>query len=176
MRANDSERSKKSNGGVFGAMKNLGGGGAVAGIFATGSKTAAKEADKELTKAHSREVNRLTAELEEMSFKAELHVDMSSTLSGVVKTLYARNLQLEDMLRGAGVEVNAEASQHSQLIPLRIDSIAGFQIGQLDAGRECPDGDLRALARTAMIVVESSSGSGVGPAGLPPVPQSPAVR
>ena len=157
-----------------------------------GKAAAAAEADKELTKAHSREVNRLTAELEDMAFKAELHVDMSSTLSSVLKTLYARNLQLEDLLRGAGVEVNDEASQH-ELTPLRINSIVGFQIGQLEAGRDCPDGDLRNFGKSGAgggggsgeggggsgegggrgeMVALAGSGSG----GLPPVSPSPAVR
>lgn len=104
-----------------------------------------KNKDKELTKAHSREVNRLTAELAEMAFKAELHEDMSLALSDVLKTAYTRNLQLEDLLRGAGVDVNNETTDR-ELVPLKIDSIAGFEVRQLEAGHECPDGHLRGIA------------------------------
>jgi len=136
-------------GGVFGAIKG----------FASSAATAkaAKEADRELTKAHSREANRLKLELEEMTFRAELHEEMGATLSGVLKNMYARNLQLEDLLRDAGVDPEAEAAQ-CELTPLKIDSIAGITVDQLDAGRDMPDGNLRGtLTRTA-----SSGGGGGG--------------
>lgn len=115
--------------GVFGMLSGArtrggSGGGSVAG----GGDAAA---DRELMKAHAREMSALKHEMEDVRFKAETHEEMSSTLSALLKATYARNLQLEELLESVGLDANDPAVAKG-LHPIKLERVAGVAVG--DAG------------------------------------------
>ena len=109
-----------------------------------GAKRAEKRAaEKETLKAHNREVSSVRRELEAATNRAELHEEMSATLSEVLRATYARNLQLEELLRKVGVDPDDPAIE-CELTPIVVETVAGYDVSQLDAGREGvgPGGEL----------------------------------
>tara|TARA_B110000459_G_C16170132_1_gene299001 strand:- start:26 stop:427 length:402 start_codon:yes stop_codon:yes gene_type:complete len=95
------------------------------------------EADKELAKAHARELNSLKHELEQLGFKAEVHEEMATTLSTLLKSTYARNLQLEELLKSVGLDADDPAVA-KDLHPIRVEEIAGVSLGKAGSFRETP--------------------------------------
>ena len=89
-------------------------------------------------------------ELEAATSRAELHEEMSATLSEVLRATYARNLQLEELLRKVGVDPDDPAIE-CELTPIAVETVAGYDVSQLDAGREGvgPGGELGPGARGA---------------------------
>lgn len=115
--------------GVFGMLSGATRGGSGGGSLLAGGGDAA--ADRELMKAHAREMSALKHEMEEVRFKAETHEEMSSTLSALLKATYARNLQLEELLESVGLDPNDEAVAKG-LHPIKLERVAGVAVG--DAG------------------------------------------
>ena len=115
--------------GVFGMLSGATRGGSGGGTLLAGGGDAA--ADRELMKAHAREMSALKHEMEEVRFKAETHEEMSSTLSALLKATYARNLQLEELLESVGLDPNDEAVAKG-LHPIKLERVAGVAVG--DAG------------------------------------------
>ena len=116
-----------------------------------GAKRAEKRAaEKESLKAHNREVSSVRRELEAATSRAELHEEMSAALSEVLRATYARNLQLEELLRKVGVDPDDPAIE-CELTPIAVETVAGYDVSQLDAGREGvgPGGELGPGARGA---------------------------
>ena len=114
--------------------------GALSSVFGKltmgGAKRAEKRAaEKESLKAHNREVSSVRRELEAATSRAELHEEMSATLSEVLRATYARNLQLEELLRKVGVDPDDPAIE-CELTPIAVETVAGYDVSQLDAGRE----------------------------------------
>lgn len=114
--------------GVFGMLSGATRGGSGGGSVAGGGDAAA---DRELMKAHAREMSALKHEMEEVRFKAETHEEMSSTLSALLKATYARNLQLEELLESVGLDANDPAVA-KDLHPIKLERVAGVAVG--DAG------------------------------------------
>ena len=116
--------------------------GALSSVFGKltmgGAKRAEKRAaEKESLKAHNREVSSVRRELEAATSRAELHEEMSATLSEVLRATYARNLQLEELLRKVGVDPDDPAIE-CELTPIAVETVA-HDVSQLDAGREGSD-------------------------------------
>jgi len=138
-------RSKSAFGGASsaGAGKNgsSGSGGRLSSVFgslafgkgAKGTESIAKEAEKEKSKAHNRELTALKRTLEETTLRAELHEEMAATLSGVLRATYARNLQLEDLLRDVGVDPD-DAAIERELTPIAVETVGGFDVADLENG------------------------------------------
>jgi TPR repeat protein len=114
--------------GVFGMLSGATRGGSGGGSVAGGGDAAA---DRELMKAHAREMSALKHEMEDVRFKAETHEEMSSTLSALLKATYARNLQLEELLESVGLDANDPAVAKG-LHPIKLERVAGVAVG--DAG------------------------------------------
>jgi hypothetical protein len=138
-------RSKSAFGGASsaGAGKNgsSGSGGRLESVFgslafrngAKGTESIAKAAEKEKSKAHNRELTALKRTLEETTLRAELHEEMAATLSGVLRATYARNLQLEDLLRDVGVDPD-DAAIERELTPIAVETVGGFDVADLENG------------------------------------------
>ena len=138
-------RSKSAFGGASsaGAGKNgsSGSGGRLASVFGSlafgkgtkGTESIAKEAEKEKSKAHNRELTAMKRTLEETTLRAELHEEMAATLSGVLRATYARNLQLEDLLRDVGVDPD-DAAIERELTPIAVETVGGFDVADLENG------------------------------------------
>ena len=138
-------RSKSAFGGASsaGAGKNgsSGSGGRLASVFGSlafgkgtkGTESIAKEAEKEKSKAHNRELTALKRTLEETTLRAELHEEMAATLSGVLRATYARNLQLEELLRDVGVDPD-DAAIERELTPIAVETVGGFDVADLENG------------------------------------------
>ena len=130
-----------------------------------------RAAEKESLKAHNREVSSVRRELEAATSRAELHEAMSATLSEVLRATYARNLQLEELLRKVGVDPDDPAIE-CELTPIAVETVAGYDVSQLDAGREGvgPGGELGPGARGARHengAADAPTGEGDAVAALP---------
>ena len=122
-------------------------GGKLASVFKAlgggGSKGSAL-GSKEQLKAHNAEVKELKCELDDVSFRAELHEEMSTTLTEVLRTTYARNIQLEDLLRSHGVDVDADESANKlELTAITLDRVAGWDVSSLENAGGGSTEDLR---------------------------------
>ena len=122
-------------------------GGKLASVFKAlgggGSKGSAL-GSKEQLKAHNAEVKELKRELDDVSFRAELHEEMSTTLTEVLRTTYARNIQLEDLLRSHGVDVDADESANKlELTAITLDRVAGWDVSSLENAGGGSTEDLR---------------------------------
>ena len=150
--------------------------GALSSVFGKltmgGAKRAEKRAaEKESLKAHNREVSSVRRELEAATSRAELHEEMSATLSEVLRATYARNLQLEELLRKVGVDPD-DPTIECELTPIAVETVAGYDVSQLDAGREGvgPGGELGPGARGARHengAADAPTGEGDAVAALP---------
>ncbi len=122
-------------------------GGKLASVFKAlgggGSKGSAL-GSKEQLKAHNAEVKELKRELDDVSFRAELHEEMSTTLTEVLRTTYARNIQLEDLLRSNGVDVDADENANKlELTAITLDRVAGWDVSSLENAGGGSTEDLR---------------------------------
>ena len=104
-----------------------------------------KTADRELMKAHAREMTALKHELEGVCFKAEVHEEMSRSLSSLLKATYARNLQLEDLLKSVGLDADDPAVA-KDLHPIKLERVAGVAVGTAGVFRDGATGKNDALA------------------------------
>jgi TPR repeat protein len=137
-------RTAKSSGfaGVFGMLKS--GGSNVGGSSSVNGGASDKTADRELMKAHARELTALKHELEGVCFKAEVHEEMSKSLSSLLKATYARNLQLEDLLKSVGLDADDPAVA-KDLHPIKLDNVAGVAVGTAGVFRDGATGKNDAL-------------------------------
>ena len=137
-------RTAKSSGfaGVFGMLKS--GGSNVGGSSSVNGGASDKTADRELMKAHARELTALKHELEGVCFKAEVHEEMSKSLSSLLKATYARNLQLEDLLKSVGLDADDPAVA-KDLHPIKLDNVAGVAVGTAGVFRDGAAGKNDAL-------------------------------
>jgi hypothetical protein len=128
-------RTAKSSGfaSVFGLLKS--GGSNVGGSSSVNGGASDKTADRELIKAHARELTALKHELEGVCFKAEVHEEMSKSLSSLLKATYARNLQLEDLLKSVGLDADDPAVA-KDLHPIKLDNVAGVAVGTAGVFRD----------------------------------------
>ena len=108
-----------------------------------GGKSGSQVVSKEQLKACNREVKELKRELEDVTFRAELHEEMSTTLSEVLRTTYARNIQLEDLLRSHGVDVDADEGVNGELTAITLDRVAGWDVSSLENANGGSTEDLR---------------------------------
>ena len=138
-------RTAKSSGfaGVFGMLKS--GRSGVGGSSSVTGEASEKTADRELMKAHAREVTALKHELEGVCFKAEVHEEMSRSLSSLLKATYARNLQLEDLLKSVGLDADDPAVA-KDLHPIKLEHVAGVAVGTAGVFRDGATGKNDALA------------------------------
>lgn len=137
-------RTAKSSGfaSVFGMLKS--GGSNVGGSSSVNGGASDKTADRELMKAHAREMTALKHELEGVCFKAEVHEEMSKSLSSLLKATYARNLQLEDLLKSVGLDADDPAVA-KDLHPIKLDNVAGVAVGTAGVFRDGATGKNDAL-------------------------------
>ena len=135
-RLNEKSKSKSKIGSVFG-MSMFGAAKGTDGNANGSANLSNGEADKELAKAHARELNSLKHELEQLGFKAEVHEEMATTLSTLLKSTYARNLQLEELLKSVGLDADDPAVA-KDLHPIRVEEIAGVSLGKAGSFRETP--------------------------------------
>ena len=128
--------------GVFGMLsgagRSAGGGSSVAG-------GGDKAVDRDIMKAHARDVTALKHELESVRFQAEVHEEMSSSLSTLLKSTYARNLQLEDLLKSVGLDADDPAVA-KDLHPIKLDHVAGITVGDVGVFRDGAPGKNDALS------------------------------
>ena len=120
--------------------------GKLASVFkalGAGKSGGSQVGSKEQLKAHNREVKELKRELEDVTFRAELHEEMSTTLSEVLRTTYARNIQLEDLLRSHGVDVDADEGVNGELTAITLDRVAGWDVSSLENAGGGSTEDLR---------------------------------
>lgn len=126
--------------GVFGALG--GAGRASGGPGGGGSSVAgggAEAADRELMKAHARDVAALKQELENERFRAEVHEEMAASLSTLLQSTYARNLQLEDLLKSVGLDAEDPALA-KDLHPIKLEHVAGITLGDAGSFRDGASG------------------------------------
>ena len=134
--------SHEIGGGVSGGSRS----GKLASVFkalGAGKSGGSQVGSKEQLKAHNREVKELKRELEDVTFRAELHEEMSATLSEVLRTTYARNIQLEDLLRSRGVDVDADDAVVGELTAITLDRVAGWDVSSLENAEGGSTEDLR---------------------------------
>ena len=134
--------SHEIGGGVSGGSRS----GKLASVFkalGAGKSGGSQVGSKEQLKAHNREVKELKRELEDVTFRAELHEEMSATLSEVLRTTYARNIQLEDLLRSRGVDVDADDAVNGELTAITLDRVAGWDVSSLENAEGGSTEDLR---------------------------------
>ena len=136
---------RRSGGEIGGGVSGGSRSGKLASVFkALGAgKSGSQVGSKEQLKAHNREVKELKRELEDVTFRAELHEEMSATLSEVLRTTYARNIQLEDMLRSRGVDVDADDAVNGELTAITLDRVAGWDVSSLENANGGSTEDLR---------------------------------
>ena len=133
--------SSEIGGGASGGSRS----GKLASVFKAlgGGKSGSQVVSKEQLKARNREVKELKRELEDVTFRAELHEEMSTTLSEVLRTTYARNIQLEDLLRSHGVDVDADEGVNGELTAITLDRVAGWDVSSLENANGGSTEDLR---------------------------------
>ena len=69
---------------------------------------------------------------------------MSTTLTEVLRTTYARNIQLEDLLRSNGVDVDADENANKlELTAITLDRVAGWDVSSLENAGGASTEDLR---------------------------------
>ena len=126
---------------AFGGKKAGAGGGAGGGVVVDHDAIA---------RASKMENDKLKRSLEAYKTQAELHEGMCVTLGEVLKTTYARNLQLEDLLRDLGVDVDdpeslrsaAAAATTRALTEIAVTAVAGVDVSELEEGRALGEGGL----------------------------------
>ena len=130
------------------AQTKRGRGASIFGMFSSASRKSGSggasfdstETDKTLAKAHAREMHALKLEMQDMGFKAEVHEEMAEALSTLLKSTYARNLQLETLLKSVGLDAD-DPAVGKDLHPIRVDTVAGIALGDAGVFRSMPPGD-----------------------------------
>ena len=123
---------------LSGAGRSAGGGSSVAG-------GGDKAVDRDIMKAYARDMTALKHALESVRFQAEVHEEMSSWLSTLLKSTYARNLQLEDLLKSVGLDADDPAVA-KDLHPIKLDHVAGITVGDVGVFRDGAPGKNDALS------------------------------
>ena len=59
------------------------------------------------------------------------------------RTTYARNIQLEDLLRSRGVDVDADDAVNGELTAITLDRVAGWDVSSLENAEGGSTEDLR---------------------------------